>query len=352
MISTMPDPAKPSAKVLEALGLAEAKLTLFKSGLINNSWRADTSDGNTVVVQRVNPIFPVAINNDINIVTKHLENKGILTPRILPTVGKKLVLVTSGELWRLMTFIPGITRDILENPRQANEAGALLARFHLALSDLEHTFENARLGVHNTPLHLETLKNALEDHKTHARFNEINPIGELILDMASTLPELPASTDRIVHGDPKISNIVFDEVTDNATCLIDLDTIASMPIIFEMGDAFRSWCNPYGEENKEATFSLPLFHSAVIGYMQEARNFLTVEEWRALPGATLTIAIELAARFTADALMERHFSWDSERYRDASEHNQVRAQSQISLAHSIREQWTTLEDVIRAAIDS
>ena len=60
MISAMPDPAKPSAKVLEALGLAEAKLTLFKSGLINDSWRADTSDGNTVVVQRVNPIFPVA----------------------------------------------------------------------------------------------------------------------------------------------------------------------------------------------------------------------------------------------------------------------------------------------------
>ena len=352
MIPTMPDPAIPSTKVLAALGLAEAELTPFDSGLINDSWRADTPDGKTVVVQRVNPMFPVSINADIDRVTKHLESKGVFTPRLLPTPEGELGLVTSGSLWRLLTFMPGKTRDVLENPRQADEAGGLLARFHLALSDLEHAFVNARLGVHDTPLHLETLKGALEEHKAHARFDEIRPLGELILEIAATLPELPVATARIVHGDPKISNVVFDEITDDATCLIDLDTIAPMPIILELGDAFRSWCNPQGEENRDAAFSLPLFSSAVTGYAREARDFLTEEEWHSLPAATLTITVELAARFATDALVESYFAWDSKQYQTAGEHNQVRAESQVSLAQSIHAQWAALEDVIAAAVGS
>jgi len=352
MIRAMREPHTPSEKVLAALGLAGARLTRFDSGLINDSWRAETPDGKTLVVQRVNPMFPVTINEDIDLVTKHLESKGVFTPRLVPTPEGELGLVTAGALWRLLTFMPGRTRDILENPRQADEAGGLLARFHLALSDLEHTFVNARLGVHDTPLHLETLKGVLDEHKDHARYDEVRPLGELILEIASTLPELPVTTDRIVHGDPKVSNVMFDEITDDATCLIDLDTIAPMPIILELGDAFRSWCNLQGEEHTEATFSVPLFRAAVTGYARGAHGFLTEEEWRALPAAALTITVELAARFAADALVESYFGWNTEDYRTAGEHNQIRARSQLSLAQSIRAQWSALEDVIAAAVGS
>ena len=348
----MSDPTRPPDSVIEALGLANATLTRFESGLINDTWRVDMPGGERLVLQRVNPIFPVSITEDIELVTKHLEDKGVFTPRLVPTPQGGLSLTKSGELWRLMTFMPGITRDVLENPRQADEAGSLLARFHIALSDLKHTFVNARLGVHDTPLHLETLKGALEEHKGHARFQEVEPLANAILEIAGTLPELPVSTDRIVHGDPKISNFVFDEITDDATCLIDLDTIAPMPIILELGDAFRSWCNLQGEESRDAGFSVPLFRAAVTGYAREAWNFLTEEEWRALPAATLTITVELAARFAADALVERYFGWDSERYGTAGEHNQVRAESQLSLAKSIRAQWSALEEVIAAAVGS
>ncbi len=344
--------ATPSPKVLIELGLADARLTPFESGLINDSWRAETASGDSVVLQRVNPMFPATINKDIDLVTKHLERKGVFTPRIVPTPEGELGLVTSGEMWRLLTFIPGRTREILENPRQADEAGDLLARFHVALSDLDHDLVNTRLGVHDTPLHLESLKSALQEQKDHARYAEIKPLGERILDIAGTLPELPSTTDRIVHGDPKISNIVFDEITDDAICLIDLDTIAPMPIILELGDAFRSWCNPQGEEHEETAFSLPLFRSAVTGYARQAREFLTEMEWQALPTATLTITVELAARFATDTLLESYFGWDSDRYQTAGEHNLVRAKSQLSLAESIRAQCAALEEVIGAAVGS
>ena len=73
------------------------------------------------------------------------------------------------------------------------------------------------------------------------------------------------------------------------------------------------------------------------------RNELTEAEWRAFPAATLRIAVELAARFCADALEERYFGWDRERFGSASEHNQARAQSQLHLAESIASQLETLQ---------
>ena len=346
----MSSPTPPPISVLEALKLTDATLTRYESGLINDTWRVDMPDGQRLVLQRLNPIFPVSINDDIELVTQHLEDKGVFTPRLVPTPEDKLTLTQSGERWRLMTFMPGVTRDVLENPRQADEAGSMLARFHLALSDLKHMFVNARLGVHDTPMHLETLKAALAKYNHHARFDEIKPLANAILEIAATLPELPVSADRTVHGDPKISNMVFNEITDGAICLVDLDTIAPMPIILELGDAFRSWCNPKGEDNKDASFSVPFFRAAVTGYAREAWDFLTEEEWQALPAATLTITVELAARFAADALVESHFGWDSKRYGTASEHNQIRAESQVSLAQSIRTQWSAMEDIVAARI--
>ena len=337
----------PRSAVLETYGLVDGSLTVLESGLIHASWRIDTPAGDRFVLQRVNPIFPATVNADIDAVTKHLREKGVLTPLIVPTPSGDPALTVDGEVWRLLTYIPGKTRDFLDNPRQAGEAGRRLARFHRALSDLEHDFSNPRLGVHDTAAHLKTLERVLAVRGDHPLFPSVEPLAERILEMAGAAPELPISGERIVHGDPKISNFVFDEITDEAVCLIDLDTVSSMPVILELGDAFRSWCNPLGEDTRETVFSEPLFRSAVGGYARQAGDFLSADQWRAVPAATLTITLELAARFAADALEERYFGWDPDRYRTAGEHNRVRAAGQLRLAESIRAQWSAL----RAAVE-
>ena len=135
-----------SAKVLNSFGLGGGKLTPIESGLINRSWRVDTPTGPSYVLQRVNPMFPATINSDIDVVTRHLRDKGMRTPLIVPTSEGDPALLTSGEVWRVLTYIPGISRDTLENNRQAREAGALLGRFHSTVSDLDHTFSNPAPG--------------------------------------------------------------------------------------------------------------------------------------------------------------------------------------------------------------
>ena len=336
----------PSPSVLKAFGLAGGKLARLESGLINASWRVETPGGEDFVLQWVNPIFPTAINDDINRVTKHLQARGMRTPLIVPTAGGASALVKSGDVWRVLTYVPGISRDALENARQAREAGALLGRFHRGVSDLEHTFAGSRLGVHDTALHLAKLSRALQSHRDHPRFDQVAPLGERILELAAELPGLPLARERIVHGDPKISNFIFDPDTDEAIALVDLDTVASMPVVLELGDAFRSWCNPLGEDTRQTEFSVPLFQAALGGYSGEARELLSDKEWRALPAATQTIALELAARFAADALIESYFGWDSSRFLTASEHNQLRAAGQLSLAESIRAQWEILATTV------
>ena len=256
----------PGAAVLAAFGLAPEPLERVTSGLINPTWFVRSASGRSLVLQRLNAIFPAAINDDIAAVTRHLAAKGVLTPELVPTSSGARWLEHGGAVWRVLTRIDGVTRDALSSPGQAREAGRVLAEFHRAVADLEHEFANRRLGVHDTARHLAALRAACEEHRSHRDLGAVRPLADRVLALAERLPALPSAGDRIVHGDPKISNIVFARDAERALCLIDLDTLARMPVALELGDALRSWCNAAAEDAVDARFARPLFDAAIAGY--------------------------------------------------------------------------------------
>jgi Ser/Thr protein kinase RdoA (MazF antagonist) len=339
----------PPDAVLDAFELAADSLVRATSGLINPTWFARSTRGDEVVLQRVNPILPTTVNLDIAAVTEHLARKGHVTPRLVRSRHGQLWLDHDGEIWRVLTRIAGVCRDALESPSQAREAGRVLAEFHRALDDLDYTFKSARLGVHDTPRHLKALREALAEHAEHRDLVRIRPLAEHVLALAETLPPLPPARDRIVHGDPKISNLMFAADGQRALCLIDLDTLARTPVALELGDALRSWCNPATEDAKEARFVRDLFAAAVSGYAAEAHGLLAEDEWRAIPLGALTITVELAARFCADALRERYFGWDRRRYESPSAHNQARTRGQLQVATTLAAEMDTLAAITEKA---
>ncbi len=343
-----PDAAIPAA-VLAAYDLRPGSARPIGSGLINWTLLAETCSGRPLVLQRLNPVFPPEINTDLQAVSRHLGAQGLLCPAVVPAADGALWLSVGQATWRALTYVDGVSHEALAAPDQARAAGALLARFHGALLDFRDEFHNPRLGVHDTQRHLARLSEALAKHRGHPERPRVEPLAEAIFVLAARLPDLARLPDRVVHGDPKISNILFDRKTGEALCLVDLDTLARMPLPLELGDAFRSWCNPKGEDQRLTGFSLELFEAAVGGYAVHARAWITRPEWQAIVPAVRTIYVELAARFCADALNEAYFGWDPNRFKSRSEHNQVRAASQISAVQSLEEQLGAAERVVAAA---
>ena len=149
-----------------------------------------------------------------------------------------------------------------------------------------------------------------------------------------------------MHGDPKLNNVVFDPETGEGKALVDLDTLARMPLVLELGDAFRSWCNPSGEERAGPSFELPVFEAALEGYARGSDGLLRPEERDALVAATATIMLELAARFARDALEESYFGWSPERFGTRGDHNMMRAHVQRELAGALLAVRTDAEAVV------
>ena len=329
-------------KVLAPYGLEEAKVERVEIGLINETYLVEADE--KYILQKLNPIFGARVHEDIEAVTAHLASKGVETARLIRTHDDALWVEYDGGVWRLQTFVEGEVHSKLDGPRKAESAGRLLGRFHAAVQDLEHDFVNRRLGVHDTAKHVTTLQQALEEKTAHPRYDEVAPFLEEVLTTALDLPALPALPDRIVHGDPKISNVVFRD--DDAIAMIDLDTLARMPVVLELGDAFRSWCNPRGEDHATVQFDLGLFEAAIRGYGSTAR--LTPAEQGSIVDATLVIITELAVRFGADVLFEDYFGWDERRFESRGHHNELRARGQLALARSFESSRTQAEEIVLA----
>ncbi len=336
------------ADVLAAYGLETAAVSPLGKGLINDTWLIEAGD-TRFVLQRVNPIFPAEVNIDIDIVTRHVAARGLVTCKIVPSTSGGLWTRCGEQTWRLLTFVDGVSHDSLSEPVQAESAGALLSGFHRAVGDLDHEFTSPRLGIHDTARHLAFLRETLDTRTDHAHYADVSRLGHRILAAAANLAPYPQTPDRIVHGDPKINNLLFTHDTDVAFSLVDLDTLARMPLPLELGDAMRSWCNPAGEDDQVSEFSARLFELSIHGYAESARDWVAADESAAIVSATETILVELAARFCADALNECYFGWDADRFATRSEHNQERAASQLHVAESLAAQRKKLEAIVVVA---
>lgn len=319
-------------------GTDGARIELFGHGLINDTFAVE-GERERWVLQRVHEVFSPAIHENIRAVTEHLVARGIPTPRLVLTDDDALYAMHDARVWRLMTRMPGVGFDAVQRPAQARAAGHVLARFHGALADLDHAFVGMRVGVHDTQRHLAALQHALTEHRQHRLFAAVEPVAQAILAVASRLPDLGALPDRVVHGDPKFNNVLFEAATgpgsQRAVGLVDLDTVGPMPMHLELGDAWRSWCNPRGEDESAARFDLEIFEASLRGWTEGGAPPLAPEERDALLHGVEWITVELAARFCADALVESYFGWDSTRFATRGEHNLVRAKGQLSLHDAV-----------------
>lgn len=344
----LPQPPPPAQAIdtalraLAAYGSTDgASVTPLGEGLINETYLVERPAREKAVLQRVSPIFARAVHDDIEAITAHLQVRGLVTPRLYRThLGELSVDLGSDGIWRLMNFICGQSHGVMTKALAA-PAGALVGRFHAALIDLPHQFHFVRTGAHDLGGHLARLARVSD---VAARSNFVPPeaavpqeffaLAQALIRYGETLPlslELPL---RLCHGDLKASNLRFDD-SGEGICLLDLDTLAYLPLAFELGDALRSWCNRRGEDVTDSEFDLEIFEEALRGYARPSATFLTPAEKESLVFGTLRITFQLAVRFAVDVVEQKYFRWNNRRFASRAAHNFVRVTGQWRLCQSL-----------------
>ena len=310
-------------RVLAHFAIDEPReVTPATSGLIHGTWFVEAD--RSYVLQRLHPkLSSDGIAADYAAVTTHLARKGVEAPELIPTTTGAWLADQDGERWRLTTRIPGHTLDRTPDLDTVEQAARALGRFHAAIADIEHDFQSDH-PLHRTQEHLDGLRHA-EGDRTPISCEIAAILAEL---PGACLPDLPL---RVVHGDPKISNVMF--VERRATTLIDLDTCNRHTLLVDLGDATRSWCRD-GEEDERQDFRLDRFDALLRGYAAEG-PVLNAAERAALATAGRTITLELASRFARDVLEDHYFGWDAARYASRRAHNIARTRGMLHLARDM-----------------
>ena len=324
------------AEVLAAWGLEAGAGERELGGLINRTFfvRAHADGPVTAVIQRLHPVFGAEVNTDIDAVTAHIAAAGMVTPRLVRTLSGARWVEHDGGVWRALTYVDGVTMHTVVDEDHAVAAGELVGRFHRVLSTLQHTFAFQRASVHDTAGHLRKLANLLAGGGDAPE--AVVDLARRTLDAAARMTPMGALPRRPMHGDLKISNVMFTRgARAQALCLIDLDTLGPQTIAYEMGDCLRSWCNPEGEDTPATRFDLERLGAAMRGYAAGAAGLLAPAEVAAILPGLETNCVELAARFCVDAFEDRYFGWDPTRFPSRRAHNLVRGEGQLALAEAV-----------------
>lgn len=318
------------------------RVTRVRTGLMHGTWSVDTADRRFTLQRLHHMLSTPEIIGDYAAVTGHLAEKGVLAPRLVRTRGGDPVVEDGERWWRLATWVDGEVRQKVKTPIEAEAGARALGRFHRVMADIDHQF-GSQHPLHDTAAHLERLRTAVADPANAEPLDAIRPEVDRVLDI---LPRLVLPTDlpqRVVHGDPKISNVLFEG--DRAIGLIDLDTCMRHTVLVDLGDAVRSWCRD-GHEDEEQRFHIDRFEAILRGYAAEGPA-LDVRERALLPGAGPLITLELACRFLWDALTDHYFAWDAERYPSRRAHNTARARGMLFLADDMERQAERMEALVR-----
>ena len=326
------------------IGVIEST-TQITDGLIHATYLLETTTGR-FILQRLHEVLSAdEIGEDILAVTRHLKSVGTLAPEMILDRDGNVLHKFEDQVWRMQTAIAGRTHSVVPSEHAAQEAGKAFGELHRAFEKMNYQFKTRRLG-HQTREILEGFKKTVEEHRADEIFDEVAADVELVLKTLPTLL-LPESIPvRVVHGDPKISNVLFDE-NDHALAIIDLDTCHAGSILVDLGDAFRSWCG-VEEDDPQNHFRIEIFEAGWRGYRMGAGGMITQDEVALVPQAVALITLELTARFLKDYFDDSYFGDDAERYESRRAQNLARARGQIALYRSIVEQWEAMNNIVSA----
>ena len=339
--------------------------SVYTDGHINSTYRATFKNGGKYakyIVQGINThVFrnPDELMENVVNVTKYLKEKidesGKESSRqcleFLQADTGKYYLYHEDKCWRIYRFIDkSYTINYIKNRSFFESAGKAFGRFQRNLSGypMETLYETIK-DFHNTPKRVETLEASVAAD-VKGRVKEVESEIKFALDRkkdAKVLLDLYSEgliPLRVTHNDTKLNNVLFDEETNDAICVIDLDTIMPGFSLYDFGDAIRFGGNTTKEDDANldnVNISIELFRSYTKGFLSTCAKALTKAEVDHLAFSAKLMTYECGVRFLTDYL-------DGDVYfrTEYPGHNLVRARNQFKLVEEIENNLDRMKEIV------
>lgn len=341
----------------------------YGNGHINDTFLLVTSaeDGeHRYILQRMNTnVFkdPQGLINNVSGVTQFLREQIIAnggdpdreTLTLVKTVDNKDAYEDSiGSWWRVYLFIDDATTyDVVETKDDFYQSAKAFGHFQRLLE--KYPVENLTETIpdfHNTPKRFETFKQVLAadvcDRAKDVQ-DEIAFVMAHEADMSVVMDKLNsgAMPFRVTHNDTKLNNIMIDNKSREALCVIDLDTIMPGASVFDYGDSIRFGANTAEEDETDlskVSLSLELFEAYTKGFLEGCAGSLTETELEMLPWGAKLMTLECGTRFLTDYLDGDHY------FRiHRPNHNLDRARTQFALVADMEKKWDEMKRIVAEA---
>ena len=341
----------------------------LKVGHINDTFLVEAKNRDArelFIFQRINHyVFrdPERLMSNFEKITRHIRAKLEKIPGRNPDretlnlarskAGKSYYLSAGGEYWRAYRYVGGChTIEIAKKPDQAHQAGRAFGCFQKLLSDLPGSSLHETIPFfHHTPRRLAKFMEVLEKD-AQARAEQAQDGIAFVLERGPMTSIITRALEdgsvplRITHNDTKINNILFDNRTGKALCVIDLDTTMPGSALYDFGDMVRTTTSFSAEDERDLAkvkVEMEMFRALAAGYLEEAGNFLTEKELKLLVFSGRLITFTIGLRFLTDYL-EGDVYFRIHR----PGQNLDRARVQFALVKSMEDQEREMEECIRS----
>jgi len=273
-------------------------------GRINTTYKVHTSE-RIYILQMINThVFklPESVMENMHRICNYAlaNSDNIEFVRLLYTRDGSCFVRAYNHIWRCTLFIPN-SRNAKIGTTNFMGAGQIIGLFHrifwcFPCKSLNYTIKD----FHAPRARFDCFVKALEQNPKGN--NKISFLTGELLDRETAMHDMLGEVKklnlpvRVTHNDTAFSNILFDALSNEPLCLIDLDTVMPGYIMYDFGDALRdSFSYMTGNENESVKHFIN-------GFMSQLCQLLSKEEKESLYYGAWLITFELALRFLTDYL--------------------------------------------------
>lgn len=346
---------QPAAAYHFPLEGAPFSIERYGCGHINTTYLVVTTTGRRYILQRISDAFDVdALMSNIEAVTAftaaHAED---------PRGAMKLVHALDGGSYyhdetgnyRVYDFVEdSICLQAAERPEDFYESAVAFGSFQQLMARFPaETLSEPIPNFHNTIDRYRIFRETLEKNPCDRVKDARSEIDFALAreEEAGTLQRMRESGElplRVTHNDTKLNNVMLDERTRKALCVIDLDTVMPGLSVYDFGDSIRFGAATAAEDETDLdkmTIDLELFRIYTRGFLKACPD-LTDKEIEMFPMGAKTMTLECGVRFLTDYLDGDHYFAV---HRDA--HNLIRCRTQFKLVAEMEKHWDEMVQIVK-----